>query len=50
MVYYGIKIIYRGYSTMLNTEMVNFFESILDARSDEFRVTDQDLVSEQAFE
>lgn len=35
---------------MLNTEMVNFFESILDARSDEFRVTDQDLVSEQAFE
>ena len=35
---------------MLNKEMVQFFESILEERSDEFRVTESDLVSPSAFE
>lgn len=35
---------------MLNKEMVQFFESILEERSDEFRVTDSDLVSPSVFE
>ena len=35
---------------MLNKEMVRFFESILEQRSDEFRITREDLASVPAFE
>lgn len=35
---------------MLNPEMVQFFESILDVRTDEFRISASDLSSEKAFE